>query len=200
MHSHFSPTVRQVYSSPSFVNNISWLDGSAGQTPNTSYPAPLSSSSSSWHSSPFSKASLHPSQHLSTSFLPTAASLSSLKSLRMEPLCPLGQDLKENLRLQECVKGERLTPQEGGDEVARLHASHLVSPATAGGYGHSSQSHPYTPTHYATYMTSPQDHSSSAMFLPSSYSPKIRNKMPFCPPGKTTEWLAKQRVSKLYLV
>ncbi|XP_062396062.1 uncharacterized protein gata1b isoform X1 [Sardina pilchardus] len=175
--------VRQVYTSPPFLNNISWLDSSAGQTPTPSYPPPSSTSSSSWHSSPFSKASFHPSQHLSPSLLPTAASLSSLKSLRMEPLGP-GQDFKENHRLQECVKGERLTPQEGAEEAARLHDPHLVGPGTAGGYGHSPQSHQYTPTHYTAYVTSPQDHSSTAMYLPSSFSPKMRNKMAFYPPGK----------------
>ncbi|KAG5282093.1 hypothetical protein AALO_G00052130 [Alosa alosa] len=184
-HSRHTPSyrhspVRQVYTSPPFLNNISWLDGSAGQTPTTSYPPP-SSSSSSWHSNPFSKASFHPSQHLSPSLLPTTAPLSSLKCLRMEPRGP-GQDFKENLRLQECVKGERLTPQEGAEEAARLHDPHLVGPATAGGYGHSPQSHPYAPTHYTAYMTSPQDHSSAAMYLPSSFSPKMRNKMAFYPP------------------
>lgn len=180
----FSHTVRQVYSSPSFLNNMSWLDGSAGQSPTASYPP--HSSSSSWHSSPFSKASLHPNQHLSPSFLPTVASLSSLKSLRMEPLAP-GQDFKENLRLQECVKGERLTPHEGGEEATRLHTPHLVSPTAGRGYSHSPQSHSYTPTHYTAYVPPPQDHSTAAIYLPSSFSPKIRNKMAFFPPGKPTE-------------
>ncbi|XP_012681458.1 erythroid transcription factor [Clupea harengus] len=183
-HSRHTPSyrhspVRQVYSSPSFLNNMSWLDGSAGQSPTASYPP--HSSSSSWHSSPFSKASLHPNQHLSPSFLPTVASLSSLKSLRMEPLAP-GQDFKENLRLQECVKGERLTPHEGGEEATRLHTPHLVSPTAGRGYSHSPQSHSYTPTHYTAYVPPPQDHSTAAIYLPSSFSPKIRNKMAFFPP------------------
>ncbi|KAL2103458.1 hypothetical protein ACEWY4_000326 [Coilia grayii] len=178
--------VRQVYSSPPFLNSISWLDGSAGQPPTTSYlqlsSSSASSLSSSWHSSPFSKSSLHPSQHLPKSLLPSASSLPSLKSLRMEPAAP-GQDYKENLWLQECVKGERLTPHEGEEEAARLHAPHLLSSTAGRCYNYSPQSHltSYTPAHYTTYMSPSQDHS-APIYLPSSFSPKIRNNMALCPP------------------
>uniref|UniRef100_A0A8C0YEC8 GATA binding protein 1a n=1 Tax=Cyprinus carpio carpio TaxID=630221 RepID=A0A8C0YEC8_CYPCA len=159
--------VRQVYSSPSILGNIQWLDNSAGHSLNSSYNL----TSTVWASSPFTKTPLHP--HTSTSIYPnsTTPSFNSLSPSR---------DGKESPRLQEVLKAERLSPMGGGG------SSFLnLSSASGGVYGPSS--HMLGP--YGSYMTTSQDYSSAALYSsagpwmsPSSFSPKLRNKMRLSPP------------------
>lgn len=160
--------VRQVYSSPSILGNIQWLDNSAGHSLNSSY----NPTSTVWASSPFTKTPLHP--HTSTSIYPnsTTPSFNSLSPSR---------DGKESPRLQEVLKAERLSPM-GGSGSSFLN----LSSASGGVYGPSS--HMLGP--YGSYMTTSQDYSSAALYSsagpwmsPSSFSPKLRNKMRLSPPG-----------------
>ncbi|KAL0181158.1 hypothetical protein M9458_023564, partial [Cirrhinus mrigala] len=80
--------------------------------------------------------------------------------------------------LQEVLKAERLSPM-GGSSFLNL------SSATGGVYGPS----PHMLGPYGSYMTTSQDYSSAALYSsagpwmsPSSYSPKLRNKMRLSPP------------------
>lgn len=166
--------VRQVYSSPSILGNIQWLDNSAGHSLNSSY----NPTSTVWASSPFTKTPLHP--HTSTSIYPNSAtpSFTSPKEGFPSP----SRDGKESPRLQEVLKAERLSPMGGGG------SSFLNLSSAAGGvYGPS----PHMLSPYGSYMTTSQDYSSAALYSssgpwmsPSSYSPKLRNKMRLSPPGK----------------
>lgn len=166
--------VRQVYSSPSILGNIQWLDNSAGHSLNSSY----NPTSTVWASSPFTKTPLHP--HTSTSIYPNSAtpSFTSPKEGFPSP----NRDGKESPRLQEVLKAERLSPMGGGG------SSFLNLSSAAGGvYGPS----PHMLSPYGSYMTTSQDYSSAALYSsagpwmsPSSYSPKLRNKMRLSPPGK----------------
>ncbi|KAK9966587.1 hypothetical protein ABG768_003689 [Culter alburnus] len=164
--------VRQVYSSPSILGNIQWLDNSAGHSLNSSY----NPTSTVWASSPFTKTPLHP--HTSTSIYPNSAtpSFTSPKEGFPSP----SRDGKESPRLQEVLKAERLSPMGGGG------SSFLNLSSAAGGvYGPS----PHMLSPYGSYMTTSQDYSSAALYSssgpwmsPSSYSPKLRNKMRLSPP------------------
>ncbi|XP_036389591.1 erythroid transcription factor [Megalops cyprinoides] len=168
--------VRQVYSSSSLLNNIPWLEGSGGHALSSPYTPPPSS----WPGSPFGKTPLHP--HTSSSlYQPTPTS--SFSSTRDGVPSP-GQDGKDTLRLQEAMKGERLSPIEGGG------GSFLTLGSAAGGiYPHPPHSHSHSLGHYNSYMASPQEYSTAALYSspggwmsPSSYSPKLRNKMRLSPP------------------
>ncbi|XP_043107174.1 GATA-binding factor 2-like [Puntigrus tetrazona] len=163
--------VRQIYSSPSILGNIQWLDNSAGHSLNSSY----NPTSTVWASSPFTKTPLHP--HTSTSIYPnsTTPSFTSPKEGFPSP----SRDGKESPRLQEVLKAERLSPMGGGG------SSFLnLSSAPGGVYGPSS--HMLGP--YGSYMTTSQDYSSALYssagpwMSPSSFSPKLRNKMRLSPP------------------
>ncbi|KAJ8257780.1 hypothetical protein GJAV_G00189610 [Gymnothorax javanicus] len=166
--------VRQVYSSPSFLNNIPWLDGTGGPTLSSPYTSPAST----WPSSPFGKTPLHPST--STTLYPLSAT-SSYTTPRDGVPSP-GQDGKESLRLQEAMKGERLSPMDGTE------GSFLtLSPATGGIYQHPPHSH--SMGHYNSYMASSPDYNTAALYstpggwsTPSPYSPKLRSKMRLSPP------------------
>ncbi|XP_030640748.1 GATA-binding factor 2 [Chanos chanos] len=158
--------VRQVYSSSAFLNNIPWLDGSGGHPGSSHYPP----SSSSWHGSAFAKAPAH--HHAPSSYFPPA----SIKPPRHELGSP-GQDCKDNLRFQDPVKGERLSPQGGVSEG-------FLSLNGAGGVytnTHSPQPHAHSFGPFG-YMSSPQDYGSMALYSPSSFSPKLRSKMRLSPP------------------
>ncbi|XP_059384784.1 GATA-binding factor 1-B-like [Carassius carassius] len=164
--------VRQVYSSPSILGNIQWLDNSGGHSLNSSY----NPTSTVWASSPFTKTPLHP--HTSTSIYPNSAtpSFPSPKDGFPSP----SHDGKESPRLQEVLKAERLSPM-GGSGSSFLN----LSSAAGGVYGPSS--HMLGP--YGSYMTTSQDYSSAALYSavgpwmsPSSYSPKLCNKMRLSPP------------------
>lgn len=164
--------VRQVYSS-SFLNNIPWLDGSGGPNLNSPYtPSP-----STWTGSPFGKAPMHP--HTSSSLYPPTAT-SSFASPR-EGIPSPGLDGKESLRLQDAMKGERLSPLEGAG------GSFLTLSSAAGGVY---PPHSHSLGHYNSYMASSQDYNAAALYptpagwpTPSPYSPKLRNKMRLSPPG-----------------
>lgn len=166
-------SVRQVYSS-SLLNNMQWLDGSAGHT----LSSPYTPASSSWPSSPYGK-TLHP--HSSSSLYPLTPS-SSFTSPRDGIPSP-GHDSKENL--QEALKGERSSPLEGA-------ASSFLTLSSAGGgmYTHSPHSNSHVLGHYSSYTATPQDFSTAGLFpstgglLASPYSPKLRNKMRLSPPGE----------------
>ncbi|KAJ8371334.1 hypothetical protein SKAU_G00113620 [Synaphobranchus kaupii] len=168
--------VRPVYSS-SFLNNIPWLDSSlpGGHALSSPYTPPPSS----WPGSPFGKTPMHP--HTSSSlYQPTPTS--SFTSPR-ECVPSPGQDGKESLRLQEVMKGERLSPLEGAG------GSFLTLSSAAGGvYSH--PPHPHSLGPYNSYMGSPQEYNTAGLYstpggwmTPSSYSPKLRNKMRLSPPG-----------------
>ncbi|XP_064156612.1 GATA-binding factor 2 [Anguilla rostrata] len=163
--------VRQVYSS-SFLNNIPWLDGTGGPALSSPYTPPPSS----WPSSPFGKAPMHPST--SSSLYPPVAT-SSFTSPRDGGPSP-GLDAKDSLRLQEALKGERLSPLEGAG------SSFLTLSSAAGGVY---PPHSHSLGHYNSYMASQQDYNAAALYstpggwaTPSSYSPKLRNKMRLSPP------------------
>ncbi|XP_056324157.1 GATA binding protein 1a isoform X1 [Danio aesculapii] len=164
--------VRQVYSSQSILGNIQWLDNSAGHSLNS----PYNPTSTVWSSSPFAKTPLH--SHTSTSIYQNTAtpSFTSPKEGFPSP----SRDGKDSPRLQEVLKAERLSPMGGGG------SSFLnLSSATGGVYGPS----PHMLSPYGSYMSTSQDYSSAALYSsagpwmsPSSYSPKLRNKMRLSPP------------------
>lgn len=166
--------VRQVYSSPSVLGNIPWLDNTAGHSLNSTY----NPTSTVWTSSPFSKTPLHP--HTSPPIYPcsTTASFTSPKEGFNSP----SHDGKDSPRLQEVLKAERLSPMGGGGSSFL----NLTSPA-GGVYGPS----PHMLGPYGSYMATSQDYSSAALYstagpwMNPSYSPKLRNKMRLSPPGKT---------------
>ncbi|KAG9336039.1 hypothetical protein JZ751_003298 [Albula glossodonta] len=174
-----SAKVRQVYSSSSLLNNIPWLDGTGGHTLSSPYNPPPST----WPGSPFGKTSLHP--HTSSSLYPQTPTTSFTSSRDGVP--SPGQEGKDSLRLQEAMKGERLSPLEGGG------SSFLTLSSAAGGvYPHPPHSHSHSLGHYNSYMTSPQDYGTAALYstpggwmTPSSYSPKLRNKMRLSPPASS---------------
>ncbi|XP_061113802.1 GATA-binding factor 1-A [Conger conger] len=163
--------VRQVYSS-SFLNNIPWLDGSGGPALSSPYTPPPST----WASTSFGKTPMHP--HTSSPLYPPTAT-SSFTSPR-EGMPSPGQDGKESLRLQEAMKGERLSPLEGAG------GSFLTLSSAAGGVY---TPHSHSLGHYNSYMASSQDYNAASLYstpggwsTPSSYSPKLRNKMRLSPP------------------
>ncbi|CAB1335752.1 unnamed protein product [Coregonus sp. 'balchen'] len=169
--------VDQVHSSSSHVNSsVQWLDQgcSGGQS--------LSSSSTSWYNSPFSttKSPLHP--HTSASFSSTTP-ISSLTNPRAEHHSP-GHDCQE--RLQEALKGERLSPSEDGGSSSFL----TLNPAPGDGYPHSAQAYGHSLGFYSNPWVSGQDYSSAslcfspggAMYPFNCYSPKLQNKINLSPP------------------
>ncbi|XP_045065215.1 GATA-binding factor 2 [Coregonus clupeaformis] len=169
--------VDQVHSSSSHVNSsVQWLEQgcSGGQS--------LSSSSTSWYNSPFSttKSPLHP--HTSASFSSTTP-ISSLTNPRAEHHSP-GHDCQE--RLQEALKGERLSPSEDGGSSSFL----TLNPAPGDGYPHSAQAYGHSLGFYSNPWVSGQDYSSAslcfspggAMYPFNCYSPKLQNKINLSPP------------------
>lgn len=163
--------VRQVFSSPSVLGNIPWLDNTASHSLNSTY----NPTSAVWTSSPFSKTPLHP--HTSPPIYPSSTT-SSFTSPK-EGFNSLSCDGKDSPRLQEVLKAERLSPMGGGG------SSFLNLTSAAGGvYGPS----PHMLAPYGSYMATSQDYSSAALYstagpwMNPSYSPKLCNKMRLSPP------------------
>ncbi|XP_029908229.1 GATA binding protein 1a [Myripristis murdjan] len=171
-------SVRQVYTSPSLLTNLQWLDG-----PGThSLSSPYNSPACTWSSSPLTKPPQH--SHTPTSLF-TSSSTSSFTTSR-DGYCSPDREGKTSPRLQEALKAERLSPL--GGSVGGGSFLNLTS-AAGGMYTPSphSQSHMLSP--YSSYMASPQDYSAASLYStpgawisPSSYSPKLRNKMRLSPP------------------
>lgn len=166
-----------MYTSPSLLSNLQWLDGSGNHSLNSPYnPSPT------WTNNPFTKTPLHP--HNPTS-LYTSSATSSFTTSRDGYSSP-GREAKESPRLQEAMKAERLSPMGGGG------GSFLNLTSAAGGaYPSSPHSHPHMLGPYSSYVTSTQDYSTAALYSSpgawmssSSYSPKLRNKMRLSPPGE----------------
>lgn len=171
-------TVRQVYTSPSLLGNLQWLDGPGSH----SLSAPYNPSSSTWTNNPFTKTPLHPHTPASL-YASNATSSFTSRDVYSSP----GRDGKESPRLQEALKAERLSPMGGGGGGSFLN----LTSAAGGVYTHSPHSHPHMLGPYSSYMTSPQDYNTAALYSspgawmnPSSYSPKLRNKMRMSPPGE----------------
>uniref|UniRef100_A0A665VSF3 GATA-binding factor 2-like n=1 Tax=Echeneis naucrates TaxID=173247 RepID=A0A665VSF3_ECHNA len=165
-------SVRQMFTSPSLISNLQMLDGTA----NHSLSSPYNPPASSWSSSTLTKASLH--SHTPTS-LYTPGVTSSFTTSRDGYASP-GRDGRESPRLQEALKAERLSPLGGsGSSSSFLN----LTPAAGNVYTPSTHSHPHMLSPYSSYMTSPQEYSSAALYSSSgawispSYSPKLRNKM-----------------------
>ncbi|KAG9260152.1 erythroid transcription factor-like [Astyanax mexicanus] len=149
--------VRQVYSSPSLLSNLPWLDTSG------SHSLTYSSPSTAWTSGGFTKPPLHP--HTPPPLYPTSPS--SFPSP--------ARDGKDGL------KAERLSPVGGaGGTFLNLGSSgsvyspphtHLLN--TYSSYMPPSQDYPPT----ALYSTP-----GAWMSPPASFSPKLRNKLRLSPP------------------
>ncbi|KAM4612844.1 GATA binding protein 1a [Polymixia lowei] len=171
-------SVRQVYTSPSLLTNLQWLDGPASQ----SLSSPYNPSASTWSSSPLTKTPLH--SHTPTS-LYTSSATTSFTTARDGYSSP-NREGKESPRIQEALKAERLSPLGGSGGGS----SFLNLTSSAGGvYTPSPHTHPHMLGPYGSYMTSPQDYGMAALYStpgtwisPSSYSPKLRNKMRLSPP------------------
>ncbi|XP_045561444.1 GATA-binding factor 2 isoform X2 [Salmo salar] len=169
-------SVRQVYSSPSLLSNLQWLDGPGSH----SLSSPYNPSSSTWTSNPFTKTPLHP-------YTPTSLYASSATSsfTSRDGYSSPGRDGKESPRLQEALKAERLSPLGGGGGSSFLNLTSAAgSVCTPSPHSHSHMLGPYS-----SYMTSPQDYTMAGLYSspgawmnPSSYSPKLRNKMRLSPP------------------
>ncbi|KAM6981417.1 GATA binding protein 1a [Aplochiton taeniatus] len=169
--------VRQVYSSPSLLSNLQWLDGPAGHSLSSSY----NQSVSTWTGNPFTKTSLQP--HTPTSLYASSAHASFPGR---DGYTPLVREDKESPRLQEALKAERLSPLGG---AARGSSFLNLTQGTGGVYTPSAQSQSHTLGPYSSYMSSPQEYSTAALYSsqaawmnPSSYSPKLRNKIRLSPP------------------
>ncbi|KAL1270311.1 hypothetical protein QQF64_032600 [Cirrhinus molitorella] len=156
--------VYPVYSSP-FLGNLPWLESSNSASLSNLFP----SSPSSWHGSVFSKTS-------SSSFHGSTA-LSSSRPPRSALPSPI-QHQKETFGVQESMKGERLSPPGGGEAFGGV-----FSPSVSGVYAQtpSSKTHSQSLTHYSPYGSFTQDYNSPLLYTPSSFSPKLCNKMKFSP-------------------
>ncbi|XP_056129073.1 GATA binding protein 1a [Lampris incognitus] len=170
--------VRQVYTSPSLLTNLQWLDGPGSHT----LGSPYSPSASAWSSSPLTKTPVH--SHTPTSlYLPsTTSSFTTSRDGYSSP----NREGKESPRLQEVLKPERFSPPGGSGGGSNF--LNLTS-ATAGTYTPSPHSHSHMLGPYGSYMSSPQEYGAATLYStpgawisPSSYSPKLRNKMRLSPP------------------
>lgn len=178
-------SVRQVYTTPSLLSNLQWLDGTTSQSLSSPYNPPASS----WSSNPLAKTPLH-SHSYSHSFShnptslytssPTAAAASFTASRDGYP--SPDREGKESPQPQEAMKVERLSPLGGSG----AGSSFLNLTSVSGGM-YTPSSHSLGP--YGSYMTSPQDYGTPTLYSnpgawlgPSAYSPKLRNKMKLSPP------------------
>ncbi|XP_010880220.1 GATA binding protein 1a [Esox lucius] len=168
-------SIRQVYSSPSLLSNLQWLDGSGSHSLGSPYNPP----SSTWTSNPLAKTLLHP--HTPTSLYASSATPSFTP---IDGYSSPGRDGKESPRFQEVLKAERLSPLGGGGGSSFLN----LTSAAGSVYSTSPHSHSHMLGPYSSYMTSPQDfstggiYSSQGTWMSTSYSPKLRNKMRLSPP------------------
>uniref|UniRef100_A0A673X4S5 Siderophore biosynthesis regulatory protein URBS1-like n=1 Tax=Salmo trutta TaxID=8032 RepID=A0A673X4S5_SALTR len=177
-HSQSAPSyghgpVHQVYSSSSHVNGSVQGD-SGGQS--------LSCFSSSWYNSPFSTTTTTSS----SSFSSTKTPISSLTNPRAE-YYSRGHGCQEITRLQEALKGERMSPSEDGVSSSFL----TLNPAPGDGYPYSSQACGHPPLgFYSNSWLSGQGYSSASLCSSAGAgvyptyccSPKLRNKINLCPP------------------
>ncbi|KAL0978615.1 hypothetical protein UPYG_G00172910 [Umbra pygmaea] len=166
-------SVRQVYSSPSLLGNLQWLDGPGSHSLGSGYnPTP-----STWTSNPLAKTLLHP--HTPTSLYGSSATSSFTPR---DGYSSPGRDDKESPRFQEVLKSERLSPLGGGGGSSFLN----LTSAAGGMYTPSPHAHMLSP--YSSYMNPPQDYSTGGLYsspgswMSASYSPKLRNKMRLSPP------------------
>ncbi|XP_010899291.3 GATA-binding factor 1-A isoform X2 [Esox lucius] len=160
--------VQQVYSPSAHLNGVPWLEttGSGGQS------HPYTPPSSSWRTSPFStaKTSLHPNTLSSFS---STAPIFSLITPMVEHPSP-GHSGQDSPRLQEALKGERLSPGGDGGSSSFL----TLNAAPGDGYNHS----------LGYYSGLGQDYSPASLYhapgglLYPSYYPKPCNKISVPPP------------------
>ncbi|KAI4875059.1 hypothetical protein NFI96_033354, partial [Prochilodus magdalenae] len=154
--------VRQVYTSPSLLGSLPWLDSAGGHS--LTYSSP----STAWTSSSFTKPPLHshtppplaPLYHTSPSSFPSP-----------------GQNGKDTL------KAERMSPVGGGG------GTFLNLGTSAGGVYSPPHTHTHMLSPYSSYMAPPQDYGPAALYStaggwinPPSFSPKMRNKLRLSPP------------------
>ncbi|XP_069007763.1 GATA binding protein 1a [Embiotoca jacksoni] len=164
-------TVRQVFTSPNLLSNLQLLDG----PPSHSLSSPYNSQSSTWSSSSLTKTPLH--SHTTSLYTPgVTASFTTSRDGYSSP----GREDRESPQLQEALKVERLSPLGGlGASSSFLN----LTPAAGSLYTPSSHSHPHMLSPYSSYMSSPQEYSSAALYsspgawINPSYSPKFRNKI-----------------------
>ncbi|XP_075997560.1 GATA binding protein 1a [Genypterus blacodes] len=163
-------SVRQMFTSPSLLSNLQFLDGSGSHALSSPYNPPAST----WSSSTLTKTPLYP--HTPTS-LYTPSGTSSFTTSRDGYSSP-ARDGRESPRLQETLKAERMSPL-GGSSSNFLN----LTPAAGSMYTPSAHSHPHMLSPYSPYMTSPQDYSSATLYstqgswISPSFSPKLRSKM-----------------------
>ncbi|KAG7276000.1 hypothetical protein CRUP_028557 [Coryphaenoides rupestris] len=178
-------TVRQLYTSPSLLSNLQWVEGPA----NHSMGSPYNPTTPGWSNSPLSKNPLlqpTPTSPYTQSSIATSAGAgtSSFASPR-DGYILAGKESPS--ALQEALKAERLSPHGG----SAAGSSFLNLTSVAGGmYSPSPHAHPHMLNPYSSaYMSSPQDYGTAAVYSnpgawisPASYSPKLRNKMRLSPP------------------
>uniref|UniRef100_A0A672Z1E9 GATA-binding factor 1-B-like n=1 Tax=Sphaeramia orbicularis TaxID=375764 RepID=A0A672Z1E9_9TELE len=157
-------SVRQVFPSPGLLSNFQLLDAPSSHSLTSPYNP--QSSSSTWSSSPLSRTSLY------------TPGLASTFSTSRDGYSSPSREGRESPRLQEALKAERLSPLGG----AGTSSSFLnLTPAAGGVY--TPPTHPHMLNPYSTYMSSPQEYSSSSLYsspgvwINPSYSPKLRNKL-----------------------
>lgn len=170
-----------MFTSPSLLSNLQLLDGPGSHSLSSPYNPPAST----WSSSPLTKTPLH--SHTPTS-LYTPGVTSSFSTSRDGCSSPCREG-RESPRLQEALKAERLSPLGGlGASSSFLN----LTPAAGSVYTPSSHSYPHMLNPYSSYMTSPQDYNSAALYsspgswISPSYSPKLHNKMRISTPGENT--------------
>ncbi|CAL8337280.1 unnamed protein product [Merluccius merluccius] len=178
-------TVRQLYTSPSLLSNLQWVDGPANHSMGSPYNPPTPS----WSNSPLSKSSLlQPTPTSPYTPITAAAAASSSFASPRDGYMSVGRDGKESPSgLQEALKAERLSPLGGSANAAGSSFLNLTSVA-GGMYSPSPHSHMLNP--YGSYMSSStQDYCTTGLYSspgawisPASYSPKLRNKMRLSPP------------------
>ncbi|XP_034023168.1 GATA binding protein 1a [Thalassophryne amazonica] len=159
---------RQTLTSQSLLTSPQLLDG-----PGT-LSSPYSPLSSPWSTSPLSKTPLH--SHTPTS-LYTSGTTASFTTSRDGYSSPRREDSPQ---LQEALKAERMSPA-GGSKGSSNFLN--LTPASGSLYTASCHSHQHMLSPYSSYMSTPQDYGSPALYsspgswINPSYSPKLHNKM-----------------------
>ncbi|XP_062842591.1 GATA binding protein 1a isoform X2 [Trichomycterus rosablanca] len=162
-HSHASSAfrnspVQQVYTSPSLLGNLQWLDSSGGHA----LTSPYNTASTAWTTNPFTKTQLYP--HISPPLYPTNST--SFTS------CHHG---KESHRSKEDLKVE--SPISGGSFFnLSSSASSLYPP-----FSHSHMLGPYSSYMEQECGTAALYSTAGAWMSPTSYSPKLCNSLRLSP-------------------
>lgn len=182
-------TVRQLYTSPSLLSNLQWVEGPANQ----SMGSPYNPATPGWSNSPLSKNLLlqptptSPYTPSSTGTATAAAPTTGTSSFASSRDGYISAGKESPSALQEALKAERLSPHGG----SAMGSSFLNLTSVAGGmYSPSPHAHAHMLNPYSSaYMSSPQDYGTAALYSspgawisPASYSPKLRNKMRLSPP------------------